>query len=46
MPSIRGCNIQTIHNPARYTVAQIDKAAAVAHLLQRGAFVLTEPPLR
>jgi hypothetical protein len=43
---IPGAHIVTIANPLLYTSAQIDKAAAIAHLLQRGQFVLTEAPRR
>jgi hypothetical protein len=43
---IPGAHIVTLHNPGRYTSAQIDKAAAIAHTLQRGQFILCEPPRR
>lgn len=43
---IPGAWVVTIANPVRYTPAQIDKAALLAHILQRGQFVLTEPPRR
>lgn len=43
---IPGAAIQTLHHPLRYTTAQIDKAALIAHLLQRGTLILTEPPRR
>lgn len=39
-----GVHIETVHNPVRYTYAQIEKACAVATLLDRGKFVLAEPP--
>jgi hypothetical protein len=39
-----GVYIETLHNPARYTYAQVDTACAVAQLLRRGKFVLVEPP--
>lgn len=41
-----GTHIVTLHNPVTYTPAQIDKAAAVAHILNRGQLVLCEPPRR
>jgi hypothetical protein len=43
---IPGAHIVTLHNPVRYTPNQIDKACVVAHHLQRGQFVLCEPPRR
>jgi hypothetical protein len=43
---IPGVHVETLHSPLRYTPAQIDKAAAMAHTLQRGRFVLCEPPRR
>jgi hypothetical protein len=43
---IPGVHIETIHNPSRYTHAQIDTACAVARLLSRGKLVLAEPPKR
>jgi hypothetical protein len=43
---IPGAHIVTLQNPVRYTSAQIDKAAVIAHHLQRGQFVLCEPPRR
>jgi hypothetical protein len=46
MTSIPGVHVETIHNPIRYTTAQIDKAVGIAHLLHRGKFVLTEDPKR
>lgn len=43
---IPGAHIVTLYNPVRYTSAQIDKAVGLAHLIQRGQFVLCEPPRR
>jgi hypothetical protein len=43
---IPGAHLVTLHSPVRYTTAQIDRAAAIAHRLQRGQFVLCEPPRR
>ena len=39
-----GVRIETLHNPVRYTYAQIETACAVAKLLRRGKLVLVEPP--
>ena len=41
-----GVHIETIHNPRRYTYAQIDRACAIAQRLGRGKLVLVEPPKR
>jgi hypothetical protein len=38
--------IETLHNPVRYTNAQIATAAAIAQALNRGRLVLIEPPAR
>ena len=43
---IPGAHIVTLHSPVRYTPAQIDQAAVIAHSLERGQFVLCEPPRR
>jgi hypothetical protein len=43
---IPGAHIVTLQNPAGYTSIQIDTACAIAHQLQRGQFVLCEPPRR
>ena len=43
---IPGVHIEVLHNPARYTTAQIDKACAIAQMLNRGKLVLCEPPRR
>jgi hypothetical protein len=40
----RGVHIETLHNPARYTYAQIETACAIAQLLRRGKFILVEVP--
>jgi hypothetical protein len=39
-----GVHIETLHNPIRYTYAQIETVCAIAHLLGRGKLVLIEPP--
>ena len=41
-----GVHITTLENPLKYTPAQIDRAAAIAHVLNRGLFVLIEAPKR
>jgi hypothetical protein len=43
---IPGVHIETLHNPVRYTYAQIEKACAIAQLMNRGKLVLVEPPRR
>lgn len=46
MPQIPGVHIETLHNPCRYTFQQIEKACAMAQLMNRGKLVLLEPPAR
>ena len=41
---IPGVLIETLHNPARYTYAQIEMGCAVAQILNRGRLVLAESP--
>jgi len=41
-----GVHIETLHDPAHYTPIQIEKACAVASMLNRGKLVLVEPPRR
>ena len=43
---IPGVHIETLKNPVEYTIAQIEKACAVAQALNRGKLVLLEPPAR
>jgi hypothetical protein len=43
---IPGVHIETLHNPTRYSYAQIEKACTIAALLNRGKLVLVEPPRR
>ena len=43
---IPGVHIESIHNPRRYTYAQIGRACAIAQRLGRGKLVLVEPPKR
>lgn len=43
---VPGAHITTLKSPALYTPQQIEKAARVAHILNRGQFVLAEPPRR
>ena len=46
MMPIPGVHIETLHNPRRYTYAQIERACAIAQMLCRGKLVLVEPPKR
>lgn len=46
MASIPGVNIETLFSPSRYTYAQLDRACAIAHALNRGRLILCEPPAR
>ncbi len=39
---IDGVQIETIHDPSRYTYAQISRAYAIARMLGRGKLVLVE----
>ena len=41
-----GVHIESLHNPRRYTYAQIDGACAIAQRLGSGKPVLVEPPKR
>jgi hypothetical protein len=41
---IPGVHIETLHNPTRYSYAQIERACTLAALLGRGKLVLVEPP--
>lgn len=43
---IPGVHLETLQNPCAYTHAQIEKACAIAQLLNRGKLVLVEPPRR
>jgi hypothetical protein len=43
---IPGVHIETIHNPIRYTYAQIEQACKVAAALRRGKLILAEAPRR
>lgn len=38
--------IETLHNPIRYSYAQMEQACTLAAALKRGKFVLVEPPRR
>jgi hypothetical protein len=46
VPQIPGVHIETLHNPCRYTYAQIERACYIAQVLNRGIFMLLEPPKR
>lgn len=41
---IPGVHIETLHSPQAYTRQQLDRAAQIAGLLDRGKLVLTTPP--
>jgi hypothetical protein len=43
---VPGVHLETLHNPVRYSPEQIEKACAIAQLLDRGKLVLVEPPQR
>lgn len=44
MAAIPGAHIVMLANPIHYLPSQIDRAAAIAHVLHRGQFVLCEAP--
>jgi hypothetical protein len=39
-----GVHIETLHHPARYTHAQLERACCLATVLNRGKLVLVEQP--
>ena len=41
---MRGVHLQTLQSPVNYAPSQIDRACAIAAQLQRGRFILCEPP--
>jgi hypothetical protein len=41
-----GVHIETLHEPTRYSQIQIERACALATMLNRGKLVLVEPPRR
>jgi hypothetical protein len=41
-----GVRIETLHDPGRYTHAQLERARALAASLNRGRLVLVEAPRR
>jgi hypothetical protein len=43
---IPGVHIETLQNPVQYTYAQIERACALAQMLNRGKLVLVEAPAR
>ena len=43
---IPGVHVETLHDPARYTFAQIERACTIAQILNRGKLVLLERPRR
>lgn len=44
MAQMRGVHIETLHNPVRYSGAQIEQACSLAAALKRGRLMLCEPP--
>lgn len=46
MTQIRGVHIETILPPQAYTPQQLDEVCQIAAQINRGRFVLTEPPAR
>lgn len=44
MAPIPGVHVETLRSPVHYSERQLDRACMVAFLLQRGRFVLCEPP--
>jgi hypothetical protein len=43
-PHSRPVRVETIHEPSRYARGQIERACAIAQLLDRGKFVLVDAP--
>jgi len=41
---MKGVHVETLLNPVSYTFAQLERAALVAHGLQRGKLLLLESP--
>ena len=41
-----GVHVETLRNPTLYEPAQIEQACVIAHALNRGRFLLVEPPRR
>jgi hypothetical protein len=41
-----GSQLETVHDPIRYTPRELERAYRVAEVLGRGRFVLTAPPVR
>lgn len=46
MTQLPGVHIETLHNPRRYTYAQLELACAIARALDRGKLVVCEEPRR
>ena len=42
--SLPEIHVETVDDPVRYSFAQIERACALAALLNRGKLVLVEPP--
>jgi len=45
-PMSSEAQVETLHDPARYTSEQLERASRIATLLNRGKLVLVEPPRR
>jgi hypothetical protein len=43
---IPGVQVETLHDPLRYTYSQIARAGVIARALKRGRLVLVERPER
>jgi hypothetical protein len=41
-----GVHLETLQSPTHYEPSQLDRACAIAAQLQRGRFILCEPPRR
>ena len=44
--SLPDIHVETVDNPLQYAYAQIERACRIAQALNRGRFVLAEPPAR
>ena len=41
-----GVHVETLQNPSQYAREQIERACVIAYRLNRGRFLLVEPPKR
>lgn len=44
--SLPDTHVETVDDPLRYSVAQIERACRIAHALRRGRLILAERPAR